>query len=70
MGIKDWSELVVSTEMNQRKSDTNLLVGDSRQAHVELGWRHPVEFDSMTKAMAVYDQSLLADPTAVWDPGN
>lgn len=66
VGIKDWSELVVSTELNQRKSDTNLLVGDSRKAYVELGWRHTVDFDSMAAAMVQFDVALLEDPGLVW----
>ena len=66
MGIKDWSELVVSTELNQRKSDTNLLVGDSRKAYVELGWRHTIDFDSMAAAMVQFDVALLEDPGLVW----
>jgi len=41
-GIDNWRERVISTEDNQRKVDTNLLVGDSRAAYIELGWRHTV----------------------------
>jgi GDPmannose 4,6-dehydratase len=66
-GILNWSDLVVSTEVNQRKVDTNLLVGDSRRAYLELGWRHTVDFDSMAAAMVKFDQDLLADPEAIWD---
>lgn len=65
-GIKDWQERVVSTEVNQRKIDTNLLVGDSRSAYIELGWRHTVDFDSIAAAMVTFDQKLLADPGALW----
>jgi GDPmannose 4,6-dehydratase len=67
VGIKDWQERVVSTEVNQRKIDTNLLVGDSRSAYIELGWRHTVDFDSMAAAMVTFDQKLLADPGALWN---
>ena len=67
VGIKDWQERVVSTEVNQRKIDTNLLVGDSRSAYIELGWRHTVDFDSMAVAMVTFDQKLLADPGALWN---
>ncbi len=66
-GILDWSDFVVITEVNQRKVDTNLLVGDSRRAYFELGWRHTVDFDSMADAMVKFDQDLLADPEAIWD---
>ena len=65
-GIMDWSELVVSIEVNQRKTDTNLLVGDSRNAYLELGWLHTVDFDSMAAAMVQYDMALLADPGLLW----
>lgn len=65
-GILDWSEFVVSTESNQRKADTNLLVGDSHKAYAELGWRHTVDFDAMARAMVQFDQDLLAVPSAIW----
>ena len=65
-GVVNWSELVVSSEVNQRKSDTNLLVGDSRKAYLELSWRHTVDFNSMVAAMVQFDQLLLADPTMTW----
>ena len=65
-GIGDWSEFVISTESNQRKTDTNLLVGDSRKAYVELGWRHTVDFDSMAAAMVQFDVALLEEPGLVW----
>lgn len=65
-GIIDWSEYVVSTEINQRKTDTNLLVGDSRKAYLELGWRHTVDFDSMAAAMVNFDVSLLREPQVMW----
>ena len=66
VGISNWSNLVVSTESNQRNSDTNLLVGDSRRAYLELGWRHTVDFDRMVTTMVEYDQVLLKHPDAVW----
>ncbi len=66
VGIFDWSECVVSTEVNQRKTDTNLLVGDSRRAYVELGWRHTVDFDSVAAAMVNFDVLLLAAPEVQW----
>ena len=65
-GIMDWSELVVSTEVNQRVIDTNLLVGDSRRAYLELGWRHTVDFDSMAAEMVHFDQEHLQNPSAEW----
>jgi GDPmannose 4,6-dehydratase len=65
-GISDWSELVVSTQSNQRKTDTNLLVGDSRKAYVDLAWRHTVDFDSMASEMVLFDQEILVDPDYIW----
>lgn len=67
-GIEDWQERVISTEVNQRKIDTNLLVGDSRAAYLELGWRHTIDFDGMAKAMVEYDFRLLNTPSAIWLP--
>ncbi len=66
VGINDWTRYVVSTEANQRKADTNLLVGDSRRAHLNLGWRHTVDFDSMAAAMVNFDVSLLTEPEVQW----
>jgi GDPmannose 4,6-dehydratase len=66
VGISDWGPLVVSTSDRARPVDTNLLVGDSRAAQVELGWRHTVAFDDIATAMVRHDQALLADPEALW----
>jgi len=67
IGISDWANYVLSTQENQRKVDTNLLVGSSRKAYIELGWRHTIDFDSMAKKMVEFDQALLLNPSAVWD---
>jgi GDPmannose 4,6-dehydratase len=66
VGINNWQDHVVSTSDNLRKVDTNLLVGDSRKAYIELGWRHTVDFDRIAAAMVKYDLELLKDPTALW----
>jgi len=65
-GIIDWADCVVSTEANQRKTDTNLLVGDSRRAYSELGWRHTVDFDSMALAMVKFDSEFLQSADLIW----
>ena len=65
-GVDDWHDRVVSTSDNSRRVDTNLLVGDSRAAYLELGWRHTVDFDSMAAIMVEYDMALLDDPEALW----
>jgi GDPmannose 4,6-dehydratase len=66
-GISNWQDYVVSTAANTRLTDTNLLVGDSRAAYVELGWRHSVDFDSMAAIMVAHDMALLSDPNALWE---
>jgi len=66
VNILNWQDYVVSTSDNLRKVDTNLLVGDSRKAYIELGWRHTVDFDRMAAAMVKYDLELLKDPSALW----
>jgi GDPmannose 4,6-dehydratase len=66
VGITNWRDYVVSTSDNLRKVDTNLLVGDSRKAYIELGWRHTVDFDHMAAEMVKYDLELMKDPTALW----
>jgi GDPmannose 4,6-dehydratase len=65
-GIEDWRSYVISTSDNSRPVDSNLLVGDSRAAYVDLGWRHTVDFDSMAAAMVKYDMALLEDPDLLW----
>ena len=65
-GIDDWHDRVISTADNSRPVDTNLLVGDSRAAYLELGWRHTVDFDSMAAVMVGHDLALLDDPDALW----
>ncbi len=66
-GIVNWRNYVVSTAANTRPTDTNLMVGDSRAANVELGWRYTVDFDSMAAIMVAHDVALLSDPTALWE---
>ncbi len=65
-GIADWRPHVVSTSDRTRAGDTNMLVGDSRAAYVELGWRHTVDFDEMAAIMVGHDRALLQDPDALW----
>ena len=65
-GIVDWAPHVVSSTDRTRANDTNMLVGDSRAAYVELGWRHTVDFDSMAAIMVRHDMALLDDPDALW----
>jgi GDPmannose 4,6-dehydratase len=67
-GITDWERYVVSTSERKRKADTNTLVGDSRSAFVELGWRHTCDFDAIAATMTLHDIELLRDPTAMWLP--
>ena len=65
-GIDDWRDRVI-TSGSDRPIDTNKMVGDSRRAYLELGWRHTVDFDSMAAAMVAYDQALLEDPDLLWE---
>lgn len=64
-GIHDWRSHVRSAGTD-RPVDTNKMVGDSRRAYLELGWRHTVDFDSMAAAMVRYDRALLEDPDLLW----
>ncbi len=68
-GVPDWRDRVVTSSDRVRKADTNKLVGDSRAAYTELGWRHTVDFDSIAQTMVEYDAALLQDPTALWHIG-
>lgn len=65
-GIQDWRDHVTADVSEGRPVDTNILVGDSRAAYTQLGWRHTVDFDSMARAMVEYDLALLQDPKALW----
>ncbi len=65
-GISDWQERVVTSADRKRLQDTNMLVGDSRAAYTELGWRHTVDFDAIAAWMVHHDMALLADPDALW----
>lgn len=65
-GITQWQDVVVSTSGNSRPVDSNLLVGDSKAAYRNLGWRHTVDFDAMAAAMVKYDLALLKDPDLLW----
>lgn len=65
-GIQDWRPHVVSTTGRTRSGDTNIMVGDSRAAHLELGWRHTVDFDSIAALMVRQDMAEVLDPDALW----
>ena len=65
VGMTDWREHVI-TSPSDRPVDTNKMVGDSRAAYLDLGWRHTVDFDSIAERMVRHDMDLLADPTTLW----
>jgi len=56
----------VITSVSDRPVDTNKMVGDSRAAYLDLGWRHTVDFDAIAGRMVRHDQALLTDPAAMW----
>ena len=64
-GISDWRAHVVAGH-SDRPVDTNKMVGDSRRAYQELGWRHTVDFDLMAATMVANDVALLQDPDYLW----
>lgn len=66
VGISDWTPYVVSTSDNLRSVDTNRLVGNSRQAWLDLGWRPLMDFDDMVRAMVQHDVELIENPEALW----
>ena len=65
-GVSDWQERVVTSRAHHRPVDTNKMVGDSRSAYVNLGWRHTEDFDSIASRMVEFDQELVREPTALW----
>ncbi len=64
-GIDDWRPHVRASA-SDRPVDTNKMVGDSRRAYTELGWRHTVGFDEMAATMVAFDQHLVQNPQALW----
>ena len=64
-GVTNWQERVIAGS-SDRPVDTNKMVGDSRRAYQELGWRHTVDFDHMAAAMVANDVALLQDPNHLW----
>ncbi len=65
-GVSEWKERVVTSSAHHRPVDTNKMVGDSRSAYLNLGWRHTVDFDSMAGRMVEFDEQLLVDDEALW----
>lgn len=65
-GIRDWQDRVVTSTVHHRPSDSNKMVGDSRSAYINLGWRHTVDFDSIAAHMVDFDRHLLVDDDALW----
>ena len=65
VGILDWQDYV-RTSPSTRPTDTNKMVGDSRDAYLELGWRHTVDFDRIAEVMVRHDLALLDDPETLW----
>ena len=65
-GIENWQDYVRTEGTSDRPVDTNKMVGDSRRAYIELGWRHTVDFERMARAMVGYDIALLQDPELLW----
>ena len=64
-GIDDW-RYFVRASASDRPVDTNKMVGDSRRAYAELGWRHSVGFDEMAATMVDFDRRLLRDSQELW----
>jgi len=64
-GLPNWRDHVIAGE-SDRPVDTNKMVGDSRRAYQELGWRHTVAFDLMAATMVANDVALLRDPDYLW----
>ena len=64
-GLPNWRDYVTAGE-SDRPVDTNKMVGNSRRAYQELGWRHTVDFDLMAATMVANDVALLQDPDYLW----
>lgn len=64
-GIEDWRSHVQASA-SDRPLDTNKMVGESKRAYTQLGWRHTVGFDDMAATMVHFDTQLLKDPARLW----
>ena len=64
-GLPNWRDYVIAGSVD-RPVDTNKMVGDSRRAYQELGWRHTVDFDHMAFTMVANDIALISNPQSHW----
>ena len=58
MGL-DYQDFVVVDPMFVRPSDVELLLGDSRKAQRELGWKYTLSFEDLVHEMVDIDLELL-----------
>lgn len=59
IGIDNWSQFVVASESSQlRPADVDLLLGETSQAKVHLGWSSSTKFEDMICRMIENDLSL------------
>jgi GDPmannose 4,6-dehydratase len=65
-GIDNWQDFVRTEGTSDRPVDTNKMVGNSRSAYLQLGWRHTVDFEHMARAMVEHDIAALEDPAMLW----
>ena len=55
----DWTKYIKIDKRYIRPADVDLLVGDSRKAKEELGWKKKVNFEQLVKLMVEYDYNYL-----------
>ena len=55
----DWTKYIKIDKRYIRPADVDLLVGDSRKAREELGWKKKVNFEQLVKLMVEYDYNYL-----------
>ncbi|MGH9044652.1 MAG: GDP-mannose 4,6-dehydratase, partial [Acidimicrobiales bacterium] len=60
----DWSDHVVVDERFMRPAEVDLLVGDSKRAAEELGWKREVDFAALVELMVEADMATLSSQLA------
>lgn len=59
----DWTDYVVQDEKFMRPAEVDLLVGDSKQARAELGWKPRTSFHQLVTMMVEADLELVSRQT-------
>ena len=54
------------SQESDRPVEADEMVGDARSGHLNLGWRHTVDLESIAERMVNHDLESLRDPGVLW----